>query len=418
MKIPSYIFPKYYSIQLSKNQKKKIPEVGLFDSPELTKRLKNIKKKVNDFNIESKNNYLKEMKELSKEEIKRKSVRIFDFTGNINFDRKIQNKINEKGNFTNAWRKMFELCKSEEIIPNVKKVKHFDICCMPGAFILAINHYIKTEMQETGYDWYGQSFTATGKKKYFGDALGLFQKNPEKLILGVSGDITNPDNLNYYRYFFRNKKRNLITSDCGLGGTESHDYTRENQMLRIFFCQFLSGISVLEKGGNFLMKFYDFYSVFNISFVYLMGLFFKEVKLIKPESSRQPRGHEIYLFCRCFKDNLTPELYQELVDLSTKLNLSRDLDKSILQEKDIDLDIFEHIQDGISDYYEDMMKRNLEERKYTDKIIGVNVFKETELFLERREDLIKIFKPDVIKYLRNYVDRMDYKRIENKDKLV
>ena len=149
-----------------------------------------------------------------------------------------------------------------------------------------------------------------------------------------------------------------------------------------------------------------------------MGLFFKEVKLIKPESSRQPRGHEIYLFCRCFKDNLTPELYQELVDLSTKLNLSRDLDKSILQEKDIDLDIFEHIQDGISDYYEDMMKRNLEERKYTDKIIGVNVFKETELFLERREDLIKIFKPDVIKYLRNYVDRMDYKRIENKDKLV
>ncbi len=140
MKIPSYIFPKCYSIQLTKNQKKKIPEVGLYDSPELTKRLKNIKKKVNDFNIESKNNYLKEMKELSKEEIKRKSVRIFDFTGNTNFDRKIQNKINEKGNFTNAWRKMFELCKSEEIIPNVKKVKHFDICCMPGDLILANNH--------------------------------------------------------------------------------------------------------------------------------------------------------------------------------------------------------------------------------------------------------------------------------------
>ena len=148
-----------------------------------------------------------------------------------------------------------------------------------------------------------------------------------------------------------------------------------------------------------------------------MGLFFKEVRLVKPESSRQPRGYEIYLYCKCFKDNLTEEIYQELIEISNKLNLSRDLDKTIFDKKDIDLDIFENIQNGISDYYEDMIRRNLEERKFTDRIIGVNMFKETELFLERREQLISIFKSGVIKYLRNYVYRMDYKRIENKDKL-
>ena len=63
-------------------------------------------------------------------------------------------------------------------------------------------------------------------------------------------------------------------------------------MTKIFFGQYIAGISVLEKGGNFVMKFYNFYEIFNISLVYLMSTHFNEIRLVKPESSRQFGGSE------------------------------------------------------------------------------------------------------------------------------
>ena len=73
---------------------------------------------------------------------------------------------------------------------------------------------------------------------------------------------------------------------------------------------------------------------------------------------------------------------------------------------------------GVQKKEEELTTAGVDRTCRANKIIGFNLFRKTELFLERREDLIKIFRPEVIKYLRNYVDRMDYKRIENKDKLI
>ena len=417
MEIPDYIYPKYYSIVLMKSQKKSIPDLGFYDNFKRYTSIQKVTQEINKLYVQRFECYHYRLKKLTPEQESNYGVRIFDFTSNLNFDRKIQYQINEKGNFTNAWRKMFEICKRENLIPNVKKVKHFDICCMPGAFILAVNHYVKTEMQGVKYDWYGQSYTTSTEKKYFSDKLELFLNNPDKLLVAIDGDITNTDNTNYYKYYFRNRKRNLITSDCGLGGTESEDYTREKQMVKIFFGQFISGISVLEKDGNFLMKFYDFFSNFYLSFVYLMGLFFKEVKLIKPESSRQPRGHEIYIGCFSFKDNLTTEIYLELIEILNNINITNVLESSLIDINDIDSGLNKKIQTGLSGYYSELSKRDMDERNFTEKIIGVKLLKHTDLYIDRKTQITKLMIPKVKKYLNNYIDRIDYKPIKGKDKI-
>ena len=416
MKLPDYIFPKYYSISLiTNNSMKKLPELGLYDNFKRYPEFNNIFDKINRFEIERSKKYKERLEKLTPEEEKEYGIRIFDFTSNKNFDRRIQSNINEKGNFSNAWRKMYEICKREKLIPKTQKVKHFDICSMPGAFILAINHFIKTEMKGVKYDWYGQSFITSGKKKYFGDVFGLYKRNKHRILIGISGDITNPDNINYYKYFFKNKKRNLITSDCGLGGTESEDYTRENQMIRIFLGQFISGISVLERGGNFLMKFYDFFSSMYLSFIHVMSYFFKEVKLIKPESSRQPRGHEVYICCMSFKDNLDDTIYRNMIKIMREINIKKDLGYSMLEH--INPEHNKNLQKSLSGYYSDMHQRDKKERIYTEKIIGIDVFKDTESYIEMKKELADIFKPSVISYLRNYVREMDYKIITDKNKL-
>lgn len=417
MKIPDYIYPKYYSIRLMKSQKKTIPSLGFYDDFRRYTSIQKISEEINKFSIQRSKDYQYRLQKLTPEQESKYGIRIFDFTSNLNFNRKIQYQINEKGNFTNAWRKMFEICKQENLVPETKKVKHFDICCMPGAFILAINHYVKTEMNGVKYDWYGQSYTTSNEKKYFGDKLGLFKNNPSKLLIAIDGDITNSDNINYYKYYFRNRKRNLITSDCGLGGTESEDYTREKQMVKIFFGQFISGISVLEKDGNFLMKFYDFFSNFYLSFIYLMGLFFKEVKLIKPESSRQPRGHEVYIGCFGFKDNLTDDIYLELLEILQKINITNVLESSLININNIDSELNKKIQIGVSSYYSDLLKRDMDERDFTERIVGVKLFKHTDLYIERKTQLTKLMIPKVKEYLEDYAERMDYKTIGNREKI-
>lgn len=415
MKLPEYIFPKYYSITLIKNNNKKLPELGLYENFERYDFFNVIESKINDFEIERSKKYKERLERLTPDQEKEYGIRIFDFTSNKNFDRKLQTRINEKGNFSNAWRKMYELCKRERLVPHTETVKHFDICSMPGAFILAINHFIKTERRGTKYNWYGQSFITSGKKKYFGDKFGLYKRNDNRILIGVGGDITNPDNIEYYRYFFRNKKRNLITSDCGLGGTETENYTRENQMIKIFLGQFICGICVLERGGNFLMKFYDFFSTFYLSFVHLMSYFFKEVKLIKPESSRQPRGHEIYLGCFSFRDNLTEEYKNQMISIMKNINTKKDIRYSMIGSFDEKENL--SLQKGLSYYYSDMLERDKKERKYTEELINSDIYEDTGTYIEIKKELTEIFRPNVINYLRDYTSKMDYKIISNKDKI-
>lgn len=415
MHLPHFYYPKYYDILLAKNKDHAIPELAIYDNFKPNQELENIGKRINQQNINTKRNYNKYMKELTAEQNKRKSGPVFDFTSNNRTMKEEAKKINESFTFSNAFRKMYEILKNTKVLDKLEKIKHFDICSMPGAFILSTNHYVKTILKKD-YDWYGQSFI-TNKGQYFEDNYNLYHKNEGRLLIGIKGDITITDNIEYYQYFFDKNKRNFITSDCGLSGPEDEEYHRENQMMKIFLSQFVSGISVLEKNGSFLMKYYVFYGNLNVSIIYLMSLFFKEVRLIKPESSRQPRGKEIYILCIGFKDNLNRDVLNQLLKIINKLNKVKDKNKTIVRYQDINKEVLRHIENGLIKFNREFINKIIMDKEYIQNEIGYNMFKETENFLRERERLTKEGKKFTNRYIENYLKRMNYLRIKDNDKL-
>ena len=367
MKIPNYMFPKFYNYVLVNNNKENIQDkdLKLCKNLKLSKEFKNVEKK-HLFNLlECKEWYKEKEKYLTKDQIdKDEKKSLFNF---IDVFKKIKyplEKYNLDKGFTNAFRKMYEICEKTNFInKNLSEIKHFDICGFPGGFVLGINYFLKTRTQIKDYQWYIQSYIKDKKdKNYFVDEFGLRKKYPERFLAGDNkGDITKIKTIEYYYNFFKNNRLDIVTSDCGLGFEELWEssekkYGREKQMAKIFFSQFISGVIILKKGGNFFMKSYHTFTPFMVSLIYFMGTLFKKVELIKPESSRQPSGKEIYFLCTDLKDEIEEEIKEKLLDILKNFT-DEDLEKNLISASKIDKNILKNIEKKLSNYYLEKMEK-------------------------------------------------------------
>ena len=125
-----------------------------------------------------------------------KEIKSLSFT---KFDKSI---FNPGKGFTNAWRKIYEICKRTKFLPKLENIKHLDICGFPGAFIFAINHFLATHSKSYNYDWYIQSYKEEGSN-FFKDEYGLVKKYPDHFLLKDKGDITKITEINYLDIFLR-----------------------------------------------------------------------------------------------------------------------------------------------------------------------------------------------------------------------
>ena len=183
-------------------------------------------------------------------------------------------------------------------------------------------------------------------------------------------------------------------------------------MTKIFFGQYLAGISVLRKGGNFVMKYYHFYENFNISLIYLMSLNFNKVYLLKPESSRQFRGAEIYILCLGFKDNVSESKYTSLIKVLNEFDPKK-LTKSLISYTQIEKVILNKIENRLYSYYKNRFKLKAEKWKFTETFIKHDILKDTENYFKRRKILFHLIKKKEMIWYKNYFERMNYKRIDN-----
>lgn len=119
---------------------------------------------------------------------------------------------------TNAWLKIYEIITQMKMIPphTTKPIRAFFNAELPGAFTVAVNHYIKTFCPKAPYTWVASSYYApentTGDvSTILGDKYGLYTQNPDNWLMDApsttgdekkdkgiarnNGDITNPDNI-------------------------------------------------------------------------------------------------------------------------------------------------------------------------------------------------------------------------------
>jgi 23S rRNA U2552 (ribose-2'-O)-methylase RlmE/FtsJ len=67
---------------------------------------------------------------------------------------------------------------------------------------------------------------------------------------------------------------------------EGNENIQEILSKQLYLCQFLSALSVLRVGGNFVCKIFDIFTPFSVGLVYLLYLCFDRICIHKPVTSR------------------------------------------------------------------------------------------------------------------------------------
>lgn len=224
---------------------------------------------------------------------------------------------------TNASLKMYELIIKMRLLAcetgALRRVRAFCDAELPGAFIVAINHYVKTMCPETNLDWVGSSYypedaAARGDPTILGDQYGIYAGNRDHWLMGpppnalpageppLTGDLTDANvvaalaDAAHARF---GDGATLYTSDAGID--VSSDFNRQEELTALLnYGQVLCGVLSLAPGGNLVTKQYTFVTPFSRSLIALLAALFDEMYVVKPLTSR-PVNSEVYLVGKGFR---------------------------------------------------------------------------------------------------------------------
>jgi 23S rRNA U2552 (ribose-2'-O)-methylase RlmE/FtsJ len=199
-----------------------------------------------------------------------------------------------------SYFKLWEIINDFKLLDKECDLNFASIAEGPGGFIEAIINYRKK------YTFSDKLHAITLKSVNkdipgWNKATNFLRKNPNVVITYGSDDTGNIYNIDNIKHFRKNFKSNayLVTADGGFDF--SFNFNKQEQMsYRIIFCEIVMALSVQQKGGNFVCKFFDMYTKITMSFIYLLLSFYNEVHITKPSTSR-PANSEKYIVCKGFK---------------------------------------------------------------------------------------------------------------------
>jgi len=213
------------------------------------------------------------------------------------YSKELEKRVHIRGSITNAWMKCWEMIHTFKLVPD----NTFTVFCnaeFPGAFVLALNHYIKTCTKNKKYEWYANSIWPTEElkkrnKEIYKDSFKLYEKYPNQWLMNEKngGDISNINMINIIEERLKNKV-DLYTSDV------SDDETHSN----IILGQFLCGLKVLKNGGTMVCRMSTFFKPFSMSLLFLLTSMFTDLCITKPMASRAICS-ECYIIGKNYKSN-------------------------------------------------------------------------------------------------------------------
>ncbi|CAF0789150.1 unnamed protein product [Didymodactylos carnosus] len=201
---------------------------------------------------------------------------------------------------------------SDPQIPNTQKslvqpsepFYFVDMCAGPGGF----SEYL---LWRRNWRSKGFGFTLRGKSDFRLHDFLIGTPETFDPYYGVKdiegdGDITNPENLDalqsYVHKCTMDAGVHVATADGGFS-VEGQENIQEILSKQLYLCQFLTALSVLRPGGNFVCKLFDLFTPFSVGLVYLMYRTFNQIAIHKPVSSR-PANSERYIICKGLREDV------------------------------------------------------------------------------------------------------------------
>jgi len=297
------------------------PIVNLFDTPNYNDVTAN-KSVINQPQMDLSFNYFTHIikNRLDDEEYKTKlnSNRKYKYIVNP-FEHSIELKFNDFQDITHAmiktldikekissrsFFKMWEMLVDYDLIDaDNKNFNSFHMAEAPGGFVQATILYNdkinKTPMNSKffGISLENEIKFNSGLQKQYGSGKNrrFYQfKNDSKM----TGDITKMSVIDTLVKTFSKEEPDLITADGGFDPVNENFHEQESYML--FLGEIFTAVSLQKKGGHFVCKFLDMYTNFTAKLVYIVSMFYEDVHLLKPFTSRQSNS-ERYLIAKDFK---------------------------------------------------------------------------------------------------------------------
>jgi 23S rRNA U2552 (ribose-2'-O)-methylase RlmE/FtsJ len=352
-----------------------------------------------------------------------------------------------------AFLKLWEIIIMFDLIPEIENFTSSHLAEGPGSFIQATIYYrelqeklkkIKTSSKD---NYYGVTLHSDHEHlkmqeefiKYFdkekSKRLHILETKSVKEIkdmyggghntdLLTNGDLTKLNTINIFGGSKNTegfaKPSDLITADGGFDW--KNENLQEQEAYRLIFSEIVTALKIQKNNGNFVLKIFDCYTISTLKMIELLRVFYKEVYICKPYTSRISNS-EKYLVCKFFeKSKLTQSVMKKLEDFIVSLNKNENFniidiitdykisEKNIEIYKKINIELMIKQYLGINNIilFDQLDNKNgIEYNDFLDKQINAALFW-NDLFLDT------MYYSKFNKYIKNY-DYFEQKVIYNSE---
>lgn len=222
-----------------------------------------------------------------------------------------------------AFFKMWEIINDFKLLDFSNNLIYGALCEGPGGFIEAFNVYRKhkfTNIKDT---------IVAITLKNDNDTLVPAWKKSQRVLKECShiyitygndntGNLYNVNNIEAYINLFKEYKADLVTGDGGFDFSPDYN-NQEINIIRLLWCEIVTGILSLKKNGNMVIKIFDCFEKITIDILYILSYYFQNVYIVKPLTSR-PLNSEKYMVCKSFMNNYTEDDKTNMLQIVNNMN--------------------------------------------------------------------------------------------------
>lgn len=236
--------------------------------------------------------------------------------------RQIRKGISKSSNgqfVTKAWLKMWEMLTTTPLGNDLSKrrtLRAFFNAELPGAFIFATNHYLKT--QGKNMDWVISSYSPETKSgDFLDDIFGVIKANPQRSLIGrttssdmwVDGDLTNPDMPVLLSRRAGVGSIDLYTADGGFDFSGRED-KQEEVSLPLIKGEIETGLRSVKIGGAMVLKIFTFFTREMQAWLLLLMRSFQQYLIFKPSTSGSLNSETYFIGIGYLGPTYLPDLFQ------------------------------------------------------------------------------------------------------------
>jgi cap1 methyltransferase len=219
----------------------------------------------------------------------------YEFVGNNKFHNIKQ--LKERYCISRAYYKLWEiLCHYEndfKLFQNKKPMRLAGLAEAPGGFIQCLVDYRNNKKD---------NLTGISLKDSKDNKIDWVMEHKNvKLIYGDEkkghdGNLYNPEIIDYYCNYYKNKKADFVTADGGFLLEHNQENHKGQYHNHLFLAEIYIAMRILKKGGNFVIKIYDICNRTMIDLLTILNRVFRKVNVMKPVTSRE-MNNENYIVC-------------------------------------------------------------------------------------------------------------------------